>query len=80
MALAYRGDWEGGVSDGCKEFGRLFSSHLPADQVPYWDFRSEAKDRSVLDSSASACAASGLLEICSLMEDCVERIPIMKRH
>ena len=73
MALAYRETGKAEYLTAAKNSADYFLSHLPADQVPYWDFRSEAKDRSVLDSSASACAASGLLEICSLMEDCVER-------
>lgn len=73
MALAYRETGNKEYMTAAKNAADYFLSHLPADRVPYWDFRSEAKDRFALDSSASACTASGLLELCSLMEDCTEK-------
>ncbi len=68
------GDWEGGVSDGCKEFGRLFSFSSAGRSGPVLGFQ--------IRSQRQICA--GFLRLppvlpavcwrCSLMEDCVERI------
>ena len=41
--------------------------------LPVWDFRAAKDSRWALDTSASACAASGLLELYSLMEDGPDR-------
>ena len=57
-----------------KNVAAYFLSHLPENKVPYWDFRTEEKDRWVLDSSASACAASGLMELSNLVKDTSEQI------
>lgn len=66
-----------GMAAACRETGKeayrtaaantanYFLSHLPQDKAPYWDFRTEPQDRFVRDSSAAACAASGLLELCA---------------
>ena len=43
-------------------------AHLPEAKVPYWDFRCVPEERYAFDSSASACAASGLLEIAGLVK------------
>jgi uncharacterized protein YyaL (SSP411 family) len=40
-----------------------FIAHLPADDVPYWDFRSPAIPRTERDASAGAIAASGLYDL-----------------
>ncbi|MGH8897032.1 MAG: glycoside hydrolase family 88 protein [Egibacteraceae bacterium] len=40
-----------------------FLAHLPADAVPFWDFRSPDLPRDVRDSSAGAIAACGLLDL-----------------
>lgn len=45
---------------------RFFVSHLPDDQVPYWDFHAPITEDTPRDSSAGACAASGLLELARL--------------
>ncbi|MCH1638679.1 glycoside hydrolase family 88 protein [Paenibacillus timonensis] len=39
----------------------FFLSQLPEDEVPAWDFRAPEALRQLRDSSAGACAASGLL-------------------
>ncbi|MGO4497645.1 glycoside hydrolase family 88 protein [Paenibacillus sp. 2RAB27] len=53
-----------------KKVARFFLDHLPGDFVPYWDFRlpAEAEDMP-RDSSAAAIAASGLLELASLLPE-----------
>lgn len=73
MALAYRETGKEEYMTASKNIAGYFLSHLPGDKVPYWDFRTDAADRFVLDSSASACTASGLLELSSLMEDGAEK-------
>ena len=50
-----------------------FLSHLPEDKVPYWDFRSTPDLQWVKDASASACVASGLMELSNLLEDEAEK-------
>lgn len=40
-----------------------FLAHLPADAVPFWDFRSPDLPQNVRDSSAGAIAACGLLDL-----------------
>ncbi|WP_219993696.1 glycoside hydrolase family 88 protein [Paenibacillus cellulosilyticus] len=57
-----------------KNIANYFISHLPDDRVPYWDFRTSDADKHVRDSSAAACAASGLLELSSLLDDHTEQL------
>jgi unsaturated chondroitin disaccharide hydrolase len=41
-------------------------SHLPADGVPEWDYRSPYAPNDIKDSSAGAIAACGLLDLASV--------------
>jgi unsaturated chondroitin disaccharide hydrolase len=41
----------------------FFIAHLPADGVPYWDFRDPSVPDAPRDASAAAIAASGLLDL-----------------
>ncbi|GIP34230.1 glycoside hydrolase family 88 protein [Paenibacillus sp. J2TS4] len=52
-----------------QNIANYFLSHLLEDQVPYWDFRTEDKDKWARDSTASACTASGLLELSAVLEE-----------
>lgn len=56
-----------------KNIANYFLSHLPKDRVPYWDFKTEEKDHDVRDSSAAACAASGLIELSGQLKDSTEK-------
>ena len=47
----------------------FFIANLPEDYVPYWDFNAPNIPDEPRDSSAAAIAASGLLELCELVED-----------
>lgn len=69
MAVAYRETGKMEYLLAAENTANYFLSHLPEDRVPFWDFRTDKKDAFVLDSSASACAASGLLELSSLLEE-----------
>lgn len=73
MAICYRETGCQRYLDAAKKVARTFWNNLPEDKVPYWDFATEEKDRWVKDSSAACCAASGMLEIASLVEDAEEK-------
>lgn len=47
--------------DAAKRVAHFFLSQLPEDHVPHWDFRLPPEVTKHRDSSAGACAASGLL-------------------
>ena len=47
--------------EAAKRVANFFLSRLPEDCVPAWDFRAPEELRAQRDSSAGACAASGLL-------------------
>ncbi|WP_445667506.1 glycoside hydrolase family 88 protein [Paenibacillus sp. FSL H3-0321] len=51
-----------------QRLGRYFIAHLPEDQVAYWDFDAPQGPDTKRDSSASAIAACGLLEIASQLD------------
>lgn len=51
-----------------KRLGRYFVAHLPEDGVAYWDFDTPVEPGTKRDSSASAIAACGLLEIAAQLE------------
>jgi unsaturated chondroitin disaccharide hydrolase len=46
-----------------------FIAHLPGDNVPYWDFQAPGIPNEPRDSSAGAIAASGMLELSTLVKD-----------
>lgn len=73
MAIAYRETGKEEYLNASKNIAGYFISHLREDKAPVWDFRAVKDHRWALDTSASACAASGLLELYSLMEDGPDR-------
>jgi|SRR5579884_987708 len=46
-----------------------YITHANADGVPPWDFMAPKESRHLLDTSAAAIAASGLLRLCRVMPD-----------
>ena len=44
-----------------QKVAHFFLARLPEDHVPHWDFRATGEAKEFRDSSAGACAASGLL-------------------
>lgn len=52
-----------------KRLARYFIEHLPEDQVAYWDFNVPVEKDTYRDSSASAIAAAGLLELVSHLNE-----------
>lgn len=73
FAIAARDTGDNKYLTASRNIANYFLSHLPEDHVPYWDFKTEEKDKFVRDSSAAACAASGLLELSGLLSDPSEK-------
>jgi len=66
LALTYGYTRESRFLRAATKAARFFRTHLPADLVPFWDFRAPQTSDSPRDSSAAACAASGMLELARL--------------
>jgi len=65
---------ETGLADilaGAQKVANWYIAHLPADSVPYWDFDDPAKN--LRDSSAAAIAASGLLDLTTLVTNATDK-------
>jgi unsaturated chondroitin disaccharide hydrolase len=54
------------TAEACADF---YIGHSPDDGVPPWDYDSPAESRRLLDTSAAAIAASGLLRLSNLLPD-----------
>jgi len=61
LTLAYHHTGKMEYLQAAKRVAHFFLAQLPEDHVPHWDFRAPAEARIYRDSSAGACAASGLL-------------------
>lgn len=61
LTLAYHHTGRQAYITAARRTADFFLSQLPDDQVPPWDFRAPEPLQKFKDSSASACAASGLL-------------------
>jgi unsaturated chondroitin disaccharide hydrolase len=57
------------TAESCADF---YITHTPADGVPPWDFGAPPESRKLLDTSAAAIAASGLLRLSRLLHDSVK--------
>ncbi|MCX7714938.1 MAG: glycoside hydrolase family 88 protein [Clostridia bacterium] len=69
MALSYMYTKEIRYLDAAKRVAHFFISNMPEDYVAYWDFRVPVDENTPKDSSAAACAASGLLEISRFVQE-----------
>lgn len=69
FAIGYRETGKKEYLETAKSISMKFMDNLPEDGAPYWDFNSEKEHQYARDSSASCIAASGMLEIVSLLED-----------
>jgi len=54
------------TAEACADY---YIGHTPADGVPPWDYNAPAENRSLIDTSAAAIAAAGLLRLCRLIPD-----------
>ncbi|GAB2671784.1 glycoside hydrolase family 88 protein [Paenibacillus thermoaerophilus] len=68
FALAYRYFGKPEYLDAAKRLAVYFIDHLPEDRVAYWDFDVPQQPGTARDSSASAIAACGMLEIVEHLE------------
>jgi unsaturated chondroitin disaccharide hydrolase len=63
FALCYRYTREERYLEASLRVADFFTANLNEYFLPCWDFRAPPESRGLLDSSAGACAASGLLEL-----------------
>ena len=63
FTMAYRYTGNTAFLSTAEKLANYFISNLPPDYVPYWDFNFTAANPSYRDTSASAIAAAGLLEL-----------------
>ncbi len=54
------------TAEACADY---YISHSPSDGVPPWDFNAPPESRGLLDTSAAAITAAGLLRLCRLVAD-----------
>jgi unsaturated chondroitin disaccharide hydrolase len=54
------------TSQACADY---YITHAPQDGIPPWDFQAPAESRKLVDTSAAAIAASGLLRLCRQVPD-----------
>jgi unsaturated chondroitin disaccharide hydrolase len=57
------------TAEACADY---YITHSNSDGVPPWDFNAPPESRQLLDTSAAAIAASGLLRLCRLLQDPVK--------
>jgi unsaturated chondroitin disaccharide hydrolase len=57
------------TAEACADY---YITHCNSDGVPPWDFNAPPESRRLLDTSAAAIAASGLLRLCRLLQDPVK--------
>jgi unsaturated chondroitin disaccharide hydrolase len=57
------------TAEACADY---YITHTPADGVPPWDYNAPNESRKLLDTSAAAIAASGLLRLSRLLQDPVK--------
>ncbi|CAH0528785.1 glycoside hydrolase family 88 protein [Vibrio hippocampi] len=68
-ALSYKYTKELRYLEAAIKTADFFIDQLPDDSIPHWDFRAPRDANTPRDTSAAACAASGLLLISELVED-----------
>lgn len=69
FALSYRYTGDNKYLETSKRLARYFVERLPEDDVAYWDFDVEVTADTYRDSSASAIAACGMLELLEHLEE-----------
>jgi len=73
FTMAYRYTHHSTLLQAARLTADYWISHIPADEVPYWDFEAPNLSTQPRDSSAATIAASGLLELSQLEPDGTRR-------
>jgi unsaturated chondroitin disaccharide hydrolase len=74
LALCYRSFADKRYLQAAKQVAHFFIANLPEDRIPFWDFRLPPNTPAYRDSSAGACAASGLLLLAKLVPSVESRL------
>ncbi|QGQ98157.1 glucuronyl hydrolase [Paenibacillus psychroresistens] len=69
FALAYRYLKKPELLETSKRLARYFIEHFPSDDVVFWDFSAPQTAETKRDSSASAIAAAGILELIGFLDE-----------
>lgn len=69
LALSYRYTKNPRYLEDFKHVTEYFINHLPENLIPYWDFIFEEGSSEPWDSSASAIAVCGILEMCKYLPE-----------
>jgi unsaturated chondroitin disaccharide hydrolase len=69
FTMVYRETGDARFLETAQKLADFFVDNLPDDAVPYWDFRAPDIPDEERDASAGAIAASGLLELSTLVQD-----------
>lgn len=69
FALAYRYLRNPELLETAKRLAKYFAARLPEDNVVFWDFDAPQVSETMRDSSASAIAAAGMLEIVGFLSE-----------
>ncbi len=69
FALSYAYTGQSKYLDISRQTAHFFLQQLGDDIVPYWDFRAPETNRDAYDSSATAIAASGMLELAKYVDE-----------
>jgi len=68
FTMVYRYTQDSRFLTTAENLADYFISHLPSDNVPYWDFHFTQGSTAPRDSSAAAIAAAGLLELSTYVD------------
>ena len=74
MALSYRYTRDEAYLQAAKKVAHFFLANLPDDGVPFWDFRAPLQADMAMDSTSSAIAASGLIELSRLVPEAEQKL------
>ncbi|MCX6136415.1 MAG: glycoside hydrolase family 88 protein [Ignavibacteriales bacterium] len=73
FAMSYRFTHDARFLRTAERAADYFIAHLPADNVPYWDFQAPKIPNEPRDASAGAIATSALLELGGFVNDPIKR-------
>jgi len=69
FGTAYRYTQDARMLETAETCTRFYIGHTPADGVPPWDYDAPPESRTLVDTSAAAAAAAGMLRLARLVPD-----------